>query len=127
MGSYLEGAWIKPASIADSGKRQFRRRLVEVQAGSRRHAIGAGSQIDAVEVAREDLILAEPKSSHDGGEGFAHLAVKAALAADELHLDELLGDRAAALDDVPLSSWHGRPGQCPTDRRPNGDRSGGPR
>ena len=63
-------------------------------------AIGAGAEIDAVEIDLEDLVLAEAVLEPQRQQGFLDLAGEAALGRQKQVLGELLGDRAAALDDM---------------------------
>ena len=54
-----EGAFSRPASIAASTSVTLARRLAEEAPRRRLHAVGAGAEIDAVEVELEDVALAQ--------------------------------------------------------------------
>ena len=76
------------------------RRLAEIAVRRGVDAVGAGAEIDAVEIELEDLVLAEharatAPAAPPGPCG------EAALGRQEQVLGELLGDRAAALDAWP--------------------------
>src|SRR5256885_1081295 len=59
---------------------------------------GAGAEIDGVQIAREDLLLREPLFEPQCQHDLLHLAAQAALGRQIGQPDELLGDRAAALE-----------------------------
>ena len=79
------------------GERQLPRRLAEIALRRRLHPVGAGAEIDAVQIHFEDLRLAElvfePERQHD----FLQLAAERALLRQEQVLGELLRDGRAAL------------------------------
>ena len=64
-------------------------------------AIGAGAEIDPVQIDLEDLVLGEAVLEPQRQQGLADLARKAPLGRQEQVFGELLGDRAAALDEMP--------------------------
>ncbi len=64
-------------------------------------AIGPGAEIDPVEVDFEELVLGEAVLEPQRQQRFADLAGDVPLRRQEHDLGELLGDRAAALDDLP--------------------------
>src|SRR5439155_6199099 len=72
-------------------------------------AIGPGAEIDAVEIDFEDLVLGEAALEPQREKGLAELAGEAALRRQKEDFRELLGDRAAALDD-PASAQIGHRG-----------------
>ncbi len=75
-------------------------RLVEV--GARRHldAVGAVAEVDRVEVALQDLLLAQLVVDLDGEDGLADLADVGLLLRQVQDLDVLLGDRGATTGDL---------------------------
>jgi hypothetical protein len=79
------------------GDPHFPRRLSEIALRGGLDPIGAGAEIDAIEIKLENLRLAEsafePERKHD----FLHLAPERALLGEKQVLGELLGDRRAAL------------------------------
>ncbi len=76
------------------------RRFAEIAVRRGVDAIGAGAEIDAVEVDFEDLVLAEFVLEPQRQQCLLDLAREGALGGKEQVLGELLGDRAAALDDM---------------------------
>jgi len=64
------------------------------------NAVGAGAQIDPVQIDFEDLVLGEPMFEPQCQQGFADFAREAPLGCQEQVLCQLLGDRAAAFDDA---------------------------
>src|SRR5207302_7636388 len=64
-------------------------------------AISPGAEIDPVQIDFEDLVLSEAALEPQSQQRLARLASEAALRGQEQHLGELLGDGAAALDDMP--------------------------
>jgi hypothetical protein len=72
-------------------------RVVEVGLGGGLDAIGAAAEVDGVEVALEDLLLAELLLDLQRDDGLADLALVALLAGEVEDLDVLLGDRRRAL------------------------------
>ena len=75
------------------------RRLAEIAVRGGVDAIGPGAEIDAVEIDFEDLVLGEAALEPQREKGLAELAGEAALRCQKKDFRELLGDRAAALDD----------------------------
>ena len=59
LGASRDGERTRPASIAASATRELLRRLAEIALRRRLDAVGAGAEIDAVEIELEDLRLAE--------------------------------------------------------------------
>ena len=76
------------------------RRFAEIAVRRGIDAIGAGAEIDPVEIDFEDLVLGEAVLEPQRQQGFADLAAEAPFRRQEQVLGELLGDRAAALDDM---------------------------
>ena len=81
-------------------QRQVGRALVEIDARGRRHAGRAGAEIDVVQVARQDFVLAEPHVEPHRDGRLADLALQRAVALQVQDFHELLVDRAAALHDL---------------------------
>jgi hypothetical protein len=79
------------------GDLHLARRLAEIALGGGLDAVGAGAEIDAVEIELENLGLAElalePEREHE----LLHLAPERALLGQEQILGELLGEGRAAL------------------------------
>ena len=96
-GAYLVGALNRPASIADSGKVDVARRLVEVEMRGAVDAEGAAAHIGAVEIELQNFVLGQPRLQPDREKGFLDLALDGALVAQEQVLRKLLGDRRTAL------------------------------
>src|SRR5262249_192750 len=69
--------------------------------GTGGHAIRTVPEIDAVEIAREDFILAELRIEPHCRQRFAELVQQGALMPEKAYLHELLGNRAAAFHDYP--------------------------
>ena len=65
------------------------------------HAISAGTEIDPVKVDLEYLILRKAVLEPQGQQRLSDLAGQTALRRQKQDLGELLGNRAAALDDMP--------------------------
>ena len=80
---------------------QIARRAAEVFARRRLDAVGAGPQIDPVEVDGENLILGELAFQPQGQQQFLHFALEGPVRLEKKVLSRLLGDGAAALDDAP--------------------------
>ncbi len=76
------------------------RRFAEIAMRRGVDAISAGAEINPVQIDLEDLILGEAVFEPQRQQGLADLAREAALGRQEQVLGELLGDRAAALDDM---------------------------
>ena len=123
-----DGALSRPASIAASAQRHVPGRLAEVAPRRRVDAIGAGAEIDAVEVELEDLVLGKAELQPEREDHLLHLALEGALRREEQVLGELLGQRRAALHHAAggevddRGAGRGRSGRCR-----NGTRSAGPR
>src|SRR6516165_10864578 len=64
------------------------------------NAISAGTEIDPIEIDLEYLVLGEAVLEPEGQESFLNLAGKAPLRCQKQILGELLGNRAAALDET---------------------------
>ncbi len=109
FGASRDGDLTRPASIAASGDRHVLRRLAEIALRRGLDAIGAGAEIDAVEIELEDLVLGifalQPEREFD----FLQLARKRALLGQEQVLRELLGQRRAALRDARGAAGWSRP------------------
>src|SRR5437763_9474245 len=60
-------------------------------------AVNAVAEIDAREVAREDLLLGQPGLQPEGDDDLLCLALDGAVAREEVRLCQLLRDRASAL------------------------------
>ena len=116
VGEHLGGA--RRGQLAVAGRVEPRRRLqeardhralVEIEPPRRDpeiavrggvNAVGAGAQIDPVQIDFEDLVLGEPMFEPQCQQGFADFAREAPLGCQEQVLCQLLGDRAAAFDDA---------------------------
>ena len=88
------------------------RRLIEIEVaraapeiapGRGIHTIGAGAEIDPVQIDAENLVLAEFLLQPEGEQQFLYLAVEAALRGQEQVLGQLLRDRAATLHHPPFA------------------------
>ena len=73
--------------------------MAEVHARGLLDAVRAVSEVDRVEVRREDAVLRPPLLELPGKRGLVELPLEGAAALDVGVLHELLGDRRAALDD----------------------------
>ena len=82
------------------GQRHALRRLAEVALRRRLDAVGAGAEIDAVEIELEDLLLGELVLEPDRQHHLLQLARHRALLRQEEVLGQLLGDGRAALRDA---------------------------
>jgi hypothetical protein len=78
--------------------RQLAHVLVEELARRRGDAIGAGAEVDLIQIQVEDLVLGELLLQALREDGLLHLALEAPLGREEKRLDHLLRDGAAALD-----------------------------
>ena len=76
-------------------------RLAEIAPRRRRDAEGAGAEIDAVEVDRQDLVLGELALEPERQHHLLDLALQCPFGPEEQVLGKLLGDGRAALDDSP--------------------------
>ena len=74
--------------------------LVEVHPRGHLDSVGAVAEVDRVQVGGEDPVLRPALLELPGERGLLELAADRALLLRVLVLDELLGDRRAALDDV---------------------------
>ena len=83
------------------GERQLRDLLAEVLVRGRGDAVGAGAEIDLVQVEVEDLVLRELPLEAKREDDLLHLALVAPLRGQQQRLHDLLRDRAAALHDLP--------------------------
>ncbi len=89
------------------------RRLAEIASGRRFHPVGAGTEIDAIEVDGEDLVLGEMVFQPERQQNLLDLALHGARGREKQVLGHLLGDGAAALDDAPGTDiGHHRPRQA---------------
>ena len=110
------------------GGAEIARRAAEIAPRGGIHAIGAGTEIGAVEVDREDLVLAELALQPEGEHRLLDLAPRAALRREEHQFRHLLGDRAAAGDHAALDRvLPCRPDHAEGVDAAVGRRSGGPR
>ena len=82
--------------------RELRRRLGEIALRRRLDAVGAGAEVDPVEIEIEDLGLAELALQPGRQRHLLHLAGERALLRQEQVLGELLGQRRAALRDAAM-------------------------
>ena len=100
------GAWIRPASSAGLGRGQLGGTLAEVEARRAAHAVDGAStvlpQVDLVEIGLEDLGLRITKLDPERDRHLAGLAGPGPFGRQVDVLDELLGQRAAALGDPAL-------------------------
>src|SRR5581483_11730311 len=71
--------------------------LAEIELGGCLHAVGAATEIGAVEVELEDLALGEARLEQEGEEHLLELALQRPLGGQEQILGELLGDGGPAL------------------------------
>ncbi len=76
------------------------RRFAEIAMRGRIHAIGAGAEIDPIEIDFENLVLCEAVLEPQGQQRLADLSGETALGRQKQHFGQLLRDRAAALHDV---------------------------
>ena len=82
-------------------QREIPDRSAEIAPGGGRDAIGAGTEIDPVDVDLEDLALGEPGFEPERDDRLLDLPPDRPLRREEQVLGELLGQRAAALADLP--------------------------
>ena len=82
------------------GEGEVPRRLAEIAVRGGIDAIGAGAEIDAVEIELEDLLLAEARLEPDREDDLLDLPLEGPLGREEEVLGKLLGQRRAALDDA---------------------------
>ena len=94
------GAFSNPAIDRAFEEVELARRFAEIAVRRGVDAIGAGAEIDPVEVDFEDLVLAEAMLEPQRQQSLADFAGEVALGRQEQDLGELLGDRAAALHDM---------------------------
>ena len=97
LGASREGDFTSPASIAASADLHLARRLAEIALRGGLDAVGAGAEIDAVEIELENLVLAELALEPEREHQLLHLAPERALLGQEQVLGELLGEGGAAL------------------------------
>jgi hypothetical protein len=83
--------------------RHLRGRLAEELARRRVDPIGAGAEIDPVEIQRQDLVLGEIALQPQGQQHLLALAAQGAGRCQEYVLSQLLGDGAAALGQAPVA------------------------
>ena len=81
--------------------RQPRRRAVEILARLRIDAIGAGAQVDPVQVDGQDLVLGEPMLQPQGQQKLLNFAFYRPFRGQKQVLRHLLGDRRPSLNDAP--------------------------
>ncbi len=77
--------------------RESLRRLAEVSARSRLHAVVAVAQVHLVQIDFEDLVLAERVLDADGQKRLPHLAAQGLVVAEKGLARQLLGNRRPAL------------------------------
>src|SRR5581483_4385597 len=87
------------------GRRELGRVDAEIAVGGGGDAVGAVAEVDLVEVAQEEVVLAVALLEGAGVEDLPHLAEEAVRAAGVVELGQLLGDRAAAFG-VPEGRAH---------------------
>ncbi len=75
-------------------------RAAEIMLRRRPQAVDAVAEIDARQIAREDLVLGQPGFEPEGDDHFLRLPLEAAVRRQEAGLGELLGDGRAALTDA---------------------------
>ena len=80
------------------GERQVFRRLAEIGVRSSVEAIGAGAEIDAVEIELEDLVLRQHPLEVVGEASLLRFPLQRLVRRQEQILDQLLRDRGCALD-----------------------------
>ena len=95
------------------GQRELPGRLAEVAAGGPLDAVGPGAEIGRVQVALEDLPLAQSGVQPQREAGFLELAAEGPLLGEEEQLGELLRDGAAALADAACGEVGERRAQDP--------------
>ena len=76
--------------------------FVEVSAGGGPQTVSTVSEIDAVQIHREDLILREALLESDREDHLVNFPGHRLLRREELDLHQLLGDRAPALVQPPV-------------------------
>src|SRR6185295_1690329 len=76
------------------------RRLAEIAEGRRVDAVGAGAEIDAVEIELEDAALGEPGLKPQRQHDLLDLSLEGPLRFQEQVLRQLLGEGRTALDDA---------------------------
>ncbi|MNQ68085.1 hypothetical protein D3C85_826290 [compost metagenome] len=81
--------------------RQLVRALVEIALRGRLDAIGAGAEIDPVQIEGEDFLLGELHLQPDGQHQLLNLALQILVRRQEQVLGQLLGDGRAALHHAP--------------------------
>src|SRR4051812_1697083 len=64
-------------------------------------AINSVTEVDARQIAREDLLLGQPRLEPESDDHFLRFALDRAVAGQEIGLSELLGDGAASLAHAP--------------------------
>ena len=79
------------------GERELLRRLGEVAPCGGIDPVGAGAEVGRVQVAQEDLLLAELALQPEGNDGLLDLAAQVLVGRQEHQARQLLGDGAAAL------------------------------
>ena len=97
LGASRDGDCTRPGQHRRFGERQVPRRFAEIALRRAFDAVGAGAEIDAVEIELEDLRFAEFVFEPERQHHFLRLARDRALLGQEQILGELLGDGRAAL------------------------------
>ena len=92
----------QPGEHGRFGKRYLARGLAEVALRGLLDAIGAGAEIDAIEIERENLRLGIFPFQPDRQQHFLQLAIDGALLREEEVLRQLLRDGGAALADAAV-------------------------
>ena len=91
-------------------ERQFVEVLIEINFRRLREAVhgkrAALSEIDVVAIEREDVLFRQPRFKDERHHRFFELAAQRAVAGQEGVLDELLGQRRAALHDASMLDIH---------------------
>ena len=70
---------------------------VEIMMRGSTQAVDPIAEVDARQIAREDLLLGQPRLEPESDDDFLRLALDRSVAGQEVGLGELLGDRASAL------------------------------
>src|SRR5207248_8996088 len=84
------------------------RRFAEIAMRCSIDPVCAGTEIHPVQIDFEELILREAALKPKGQQGLLDLASQAAFRTQEKNLRELLGDRAAALHNMPSAKVRNR-------------------
>ena len=106
----VRGTLDQPDQQRDVLRRQREQRAAEPELGARAHAVyrllALLREEDFVEVGLEDAPLVEARLDQQRVQGLVELALEAALAAQEQHSHQLLGNRAATLAHAAFARIH---------------------